>query len=316
MWLINSIYWLGAPRNGGTESLFFVTREKREFRGLSSAYIDRFFFYKLCNPKLLVLCLHFKRLQNFRSLYLTSKVYTERKITSRIIITFGNSLRTLEYGLLKKESWLDVAKTTGARASQFLRSARARAHTRAQAYARKSANALRPSALPSLGQLAGEPVESFVESLALSRASGLNVPSAPLDIAQAELLGQFGASHRIGQILLVGEDEKYRVFEFVLLEHFRQLVLGFGGSLPVVAVNDEDEALRVLEVMSPKRSDLVLTADVPDSEGDVLVLDRLDVEADGGNGGDDLAQFELVEDGGFSSGVQTHHQNAHLLLPE
>ena len=37
--------------------------------------------------------------------------------------------------------------------------------------------------------------------------------------------------------------------------------------------------LRILEVVAPQRPDLVLTADIPDRERDVLVLDRLDVEA-------------------------------------
>jgi hypothetical protein len=36
--------------------------------------------------------------------------------------------------------------------------------------------------------------------------------------------------------------------------------------------------LGVLEVVAPERADLVLTADVPDGEADVLVLDRLNIE--------------------------------------
>jgi len=60
----------------------------------------------------------------------------------------------------------------------------------------------------------------------------------------------------------------------------------------------------------------LLTTDVPNGEGDVLVFDGLDVEADGGDGGDDLAEFELVKNGGLTGGVQTDHQDAHLLLPE
>lgn len=51
------------------------------------------------------------------------------------------------------------------------------------------------------------------------------------------------------------------------------------------------------EVVSPQRSDLVLAADVPDVELGVLVRDGLDVEADGGDGGDVLVELELVEDG-------------------
>ena len=59
-----------------------------------------------------------------------------------------------------------------------------------------------------------------------------------------------------------------------------------------------------------------LTSEVPDLELEIFVHDSLDVEADGWNGGDYLAEFELVKDGRFTCGVQTDHQNAHLLLPE
>lgn len=34
---------------------------------------------------------------------------------------------------------------------------------------------------------------------------------------------------------------------------------------------------------------------------------------DGGNGGDDFTELELVEDGGLSGGVKTDHQDSHLL---
>lgn len=49
--------------------------------------------------------------------------------------------------------------------------------------------------------------------------------------------------------------------------------------------------------MSPQRTNLVLSSDIPDVEFDVLVCDGLDVEADGRNGGDALVEAELVEDG-------------------
>ena len=37
---------------------------------------------------------------------------------------------------------------------------------------------------------------------------------------------------------------------------------------------------------------------------------------DGGDGGHDLAELELVEDGGLSGGVEPHHEDPHLLLGE
>jgi hypothetical protein len=37
------------------------------------------------------------------------------------------------------------------------------------------------------------------------------------------------------------------------------------------------------------------------------VLNALHVEADGGHGGDDLAEFELVENGGLAGAIETDH---------
>ncbi len=85
-------------------------------------------------------------------------------------------------------------------------------------------------------------------------------------------------THR--QILLVGKDQKHRVLELILVQHALQFITCLGrDTIPIVAVDDEDDALRILEVMPPERPDLVLPAHVPDRELDVLVLDRLDVEA-------------------------------------
>lgn len=82
-----------------------------------------------------------------------------------------------------------------------------------------------------------------------------------------------------GQILLVGEDEQNGIPELILVEHALELLAGLDNTVAIVAVNDEDDTLGVLEVMSPERTDLVLTTDIPHGELNVLVLDSLDVEA-------------------------------------
>ena len=79
--------------------------------------------------------------------------------------------------------------------------------------------------------------------------------------------------------LLVGKDEHDGVAQLVLGQHARQLLAGLADTLPVVAVDHKDQALRVLEVVPPQRADLVLAADVPHRKANVLVLDRLHVEA-------------------------------------
>lgn len=82
-----------------------------------------------------------------------------------------------------------------------------------------------------------------------------------------------------GKILLIGKDEKDGISQLVLVEHSLQFFAGLDDTVAIVAVDDKDDALGVLEVVPPQRTDLVLTADVPNGELDVLVLDGLDVEA-------------------------------------
>lgn len=95
---------------------------------------------------------------------------------------------------------------------------------------------------------------------------------------QTELVGDLSGVHGVGQILLVGEDQEECVPEFVLVEHALELLAGLNDTVTIVAVNNEDDTLGVLEVMSPQRADLVLSTDIPYGEGDVLVLDGLDVK--------------------------------------
>lgn len=95
---------------------------------------------------------------------------------------------------------------------------------------------------------------------------------------QTELVGDLSSIHGIGQILLVGKDEQQSISELVLVEHALQLLASLTNTVTIVAIDDEDDALGVLEVMPPQRSDLVLSTDIPHGELDVLVLDGLNIE--------------------------------------
>lgn len=81
------------------------------------------------------------------------------------------------------------------------------------------------------------------------------------------------------QILLVGEDQKERIPKLILVQHSLQFLTSLDNTVTIVAVDDENDTLGVLEVMSPQRSNLVLTTNIPYGELDVLVFDGLDVEA-------------------------------------
>jgi len=167
-----------------------------------------------------------------------------------------------------------------------------------------------------LGKVIGEPVKTLIETVTGGGAGRLHVPLAGADVMEAELVGDLGDRHGLREILLVGEDEEDGVAELVLGEHLVELVVCLGDTLTIVGVDDEDEALSVLEVVPPEGTDLVLTSDIPHGEVDVLVLDGLHVEADCGDCCDDLTELQLVQDCGLTGGVETDHEDPHVLLAE
>ena len=122
---------------------------------------------------------------------------------------------------------------------------------------------------------------------------------------QAQLVSDLCRVHGVREVLLVGKHQQHGVTELVLSQHSVKLVPGLSYPLTIVAVHHEDESFCVLEVMSPEGPDLVLTAHVPHSEADVLVLHGLHIEPDGGDGGNNLTELQLVEDCSLTSGIQT-----------
>mmetsp|Transcript_888 Transcript_888/g.2773 ORF Transcript_888/g.2773 Transcript_888/m.2773 type:complete len:203 (-) Transcript_888:69-677(-) len=166
------------------------------------------------------------------------------------------------------------------------------------------------------GKRAREPVETLVEAVARGGDRGLNVPLAVPQVLQAKLLAHICGRHRVRQVLLVGQDEEHRVAHLVLVQHLIELLLGVLDAVPVVAVHHVDEAVGALVVVAPERPDLVLAAHVPDREAQVLVLDRLHVEAYRRDGGHHFAKLQLVEDRRLTRCIEPDHQNAHLRLAD
>jgi hypothetical protein len=81
------------------------------------------------------------------------------------------------------------------------------------------------------------------------------------------------------QILLVGENQKNGIPQLILVQHTLKFLPGLNNTITIVAINHEDDTLGVLEVMSPQRSNLVLSTNIPYGELDVFVLDGLNVES-------------------------------------
>jgi len=81
------------------------------------------------------------------------------------------------------------------------------------------------------------------------------------------------------KILFVGENQEQSIPQFIFIQHALQFLTSLNDTVTVIAVDDEDDTLGVLEVMPPQRSDLVLSTDIPDGKLNVLVLDCFNVEA-------------------------------------
>jgi len=165
-----------------------------------------------------------------------------------------------------------------------------------------------------LAEGVAQPFETLVQTVSRGGAGRLDVPSALPEAVKAELVGDLGGVHGVRKILLVGEDKQKSIPQLVFVEHTLELLTGLDDTVAIVGVDDEDDTLGVLEVMSPERTDLVLSTDIPHGELNVLVLDSLDVEANCGNSGDDFAELKLVENGSLSGSVKSDHQDSHLLL--
>jgi len=79
--------------------------------------------------------------------------------------------------------------------------------------------------------------------------------------------------------LFVGENQKNGISEFILVQHALQFLPSLDNTIAIIAINDEDDTLGVLEVMSPQGSDLILSTNIPYGELNVLVFDGLNVES-------------------------------------
>jgi len=166
----------------------------------------------------------------------------------------------------------------------------------------------------SLAEGVAEPLQTLIKTITRSGASGLDVPGALSQAMKTQLVCDLCGVHGVWQILLVGKDQKKSISELILVQHALQLLTSLDNTITIVAINDENDTLGVLEVMSPQRSNLVLSTNIPYGELNVLVFDSLNVETDCRDGCDNFTELQLVQNCSLSGGIQTNHQNSHLLL--
>lgn len=133
-------------------------------------------------------------------------------------------------------------------------------------------------------------------------------------LVQAKSLVHLHDRHVSGDILLVGNDQKDDIAESVFIAHPVQVLPGFRDSVTIIRVNYKDNTRSVLVEVAPLTPQAARATRISHGEGQVLVGDTLDIETDGGDGGDNVSELELVEKGSLSGSMQTQDQQAQVLL--
>mmetsp|Transcript_35144 Transcript_35144/g.94327 ORF Transcript_35144/g.94327 Transcript_35144/m.94327 type:complete len:351 (-) Transcript_35144:265-1317(-) len=164
------------------------------------------------------------------------------------------------------------------------------------------------------GDVRDEPPHALQQALASIRGARHDAPVSALDLVQPQEIPQLGGGQRPRQVLLVGEDQQCCPRQPLLPQQIRQSVATVLQPRPVGRVDHPHQAVGGLEVVLPITPDGLLPTHVPNVELVALVLERLDVEAQGGRDGVDGLPVELLEDGGLAGVIQAEHQEPHLLL--
>ena len=115
-----------------------------------------------------------------------------------------------------------------------------------------------------------QPVKTFVQTITSSGTASLDIPWSMSKAMQAQFIGHFSGRHGIRKILFVGKNEENGFFQFILIEHSMKFVPGSINTISIVWINNENQPLCILIVVSPQRSNLILTSYIPHGETNIL----------------------------------------------
>ena len=76
----------------------------------------------------------------------------------------------------------------------------------------------------------------------------LDEPRPLPETVETKLVRDLSGVHGVGEILLVGKDQQECVPQFILVQHTLEFFTSFNDTFTIIRVNDEDDALSVLEV--------------------------------------------------------------------
>lgn len=91
-----------------------------------------------------------------------------------------------------------------------------------------------------------------------------------------------------------------------LTHHILQLFFRLHNTLTIIWVNNKNQALCILEVVTPQRTNFVLTTNIPHRKANILIFYCLYIKSNGRYCRNNLAQLELIQNCSFTSSIQSN----------
>ena len=82
-------------------------------------------------------------------------------------------------------------------------------------------------------------------------------------------------AHHVGQVLLVGQHEEGHALQVLVGDHLVEGGLGLGDAVAIVGVHRVDDGVALAVVLVPQRLELLLTAEVPEVQPEMRVMNIL-----------------------------------------
>jgi len=101
-----------------------------------------------------------------------------------------------------------------------------------------------------------QPVKTFIETFTSGSTGRLHMPRVTCNLLHVQTVGHLLSAESVRQILFVGKHQNNGIVELGRFEHLPKLITCLLETSSVVAVDDENDGLRVQEIMPPKATNL------------------------------------------------------------
>ena len=158
-----------------------------------------------------------------------------------------------------------------------------------------------------LVDLSTKPIKTLTKAITSSRTCTLALPRPVRDRVETKTAAQ---------VLFVGIDKKNRITKLIFFKELVQFIASFVDPVDVIRVDDEDQTLCVVVVVSLQRPNTILTANIPYVQVEALVLNRFHIESDRRDCRHMLAKLQLVQDRCLSCSIESQHETPSITVLE